>query len=153
MLTAVREIVRLIRTREEGWELLVKAALCRLWFDFYRVSREQGEVRPREGAEAVKRAITFIEEHYTEKLSLADLASASHLSRSEFCRTFRRFTGRTAFSYLQYHRVRRSLALLQNRALSVTDVAGRVGFSGASYYAEIFRRFIGMSPLEYRKKL
>ncbi len=153
MLTTVWEIVRLIRTREEGWELLVKAALCRLWVDFYRVSREQGEVHPGEGAEAVKRAILFIGEHYTEKLSLADLAAASHLSRSEFCRTFRRFTGRTAFSYLQYHRVRKSLALLQNRALSVTDVAERVGFSGASYYAEIFRRFIGMSPLEYRKKL
>ncbi len=153
MLATVREIVHHVRMREEGWELLVKAALCRLWLDFYRISKEQGEVRPAEGAEAVKRAISFIAAHYAEKLSLTELATASHLSRSEFCRTFRRFTGRTAFSYLQYHRVRRSLSLLQDRTLSITDIAERVGFSGASYYAEIFRRFIGMSPLEYRKKL
>ena len=153
MLQAVREIITLMRTRPEGWELLVKAALCRLWLDFYRVSKKQGDVRQNEGAEAIKRAISFIGEHYAEKLSLADLAAASHLSRSEFCRTFRRFTGRTAFSYLQYQRVRKSLKLLQDRALSVTEVAERVGFAGASYYAEIFRRFIGVSPLEYRKKL
>lgn len=153
MLLVVKEIAQIMGAREEGWELLVKAALCRLWHFFYLVGKERGEVRADTGAEAVKRAISFIEAHYAEHLTLAQLAEASHLSRSEFCRTFRRFTGRTAFAYLQYYRVRRSLILLQDHTLSVTDVALQTGFSGASYYAEIFHRFMGVSPLAYRKNV
>ncbi len=152
-LALVAEIVRLMGAREEGWELLTKSAICRLWYFLYIVSKERGAPRVDAGVDAVKRAIFFIEAHYSEKLTLNDLAGASRLSRSEFCRTFHRFTGRTAFSYLQHERIRRSLALLEDRALSVTDVAMQVGFSNASYYAEIFRRYMGISPLAYRKNV
>lgn len=152
MLCAVDELVELVRDRGDGWELLAKAVLCRLWYYFYTRKRSSGEEHTVVGAEAVKRAISFIEAHYTEKLTLADLATAAHLSRSEFCRVFRRFTGRTPFSYLQYHRVRRSLPLLQDRKCSILEISEQMGFAGASYYAEVFRRFMGCAPLEYRKK-
>lgn len=151
LLAAVGEIACLARTRPDGWELLLKAALCRLWYYFY-LRRPVGVEECAIGAEAVKRAISFMEAHYAEKLSLDDLAREAHLSRSEFCRTFRRYTGRTAFEYLQHQRVLRSLVLLREPRCSVLEVALGVGFSGASYYAEIFRRYMGVSPLEWRKK-
>ena len=150
LLAVVAEIGALVAERQEGWELLLKAALCKLWYYFYL--RRPAKTEEGVGAEAVKRALSFIEAHYAEKLTLNDLAGAAHLSRSEFCRTFRRYTGRTAFDYLQYYRVQRSLALLREPSHSVLEAALAVGFSGASYYAEIFRRFIGVSPLEWRKK-
>lgn len=151
LLGVVNEVQQLVSTRPDGWELLLKAALCRLWYHLYL--RRPTEIEERTmGAQAVKRAISFIEAHYAEKLTLDDLAREAHLSRSEFCRIFRRYTGRTAFDYLQYHRVRRSLPLLRENSRSVLEVALAVGFSGASYYAEIFRRFIGVSPLAWRKK-
>jgi transcriptional regulator GlxA family with amidase domain len=93
-----------------------------------------------------------MEEHYAERLTLEQLAQTCNFSRSEFCRIFKRFTGRTPFSYLQHLRVRRSLSLLQDRTLSVTEVAERTGFTGASYYAEIFRRYMNLSPLQYRRE-
>jgi len=83
---------------------------------------------------------------------LESLAEVCCFSRSEFCRIFRRYTGRTPFSYLQHLRVRRSLPLLADPALSVTEVAERTGFAGASYYAEVFRRYMNLSPLQYRKQ-
>ncbi len=151
-LTIIEAISKLLLKKELGWELLAKAQLCRLWVILYgRVADREPTVTDG-GAAAVKAVLSFVEEHYKESLSLEMLARVAKLSRSEFCRTFRRFTGRTAFSYLQYYRVRRSLRLLQDEKLSVTDVADAVGFSGGSYYAEVFRRYIGCSPLEYRKK-
>lgn len=152
-LALIHALSEVILQREVGWELMAKAYLCQLWLTVYARAADWDRSVTDGGADAVKAVLSFIEEHYAEPLSLADFSRVAGVSRSELCRTFRRFTGRTAFSYLQYHRVRRSLALLQEQHLSITDVAEAVGFSGGSYYAEVFRRYIGCSPLAYRKKI
>lgn len=153
LLAAVHELYDFCRAREEGYELLVKAALCRLWHLFYLRVRNREEIVPDRGVQAVKKTIAYMEEHYAEHLTLEELAGVCGFSRSEFCRSFRRITLRTPFTFLQHLRVRRSLPLLEDPALSVTEIAEQVGFSGASYYAEIFRRFMNISPLQYRKKV
>ena len=152
LLAAARELYAVCHAREEGYELLVKAAICRFWRLMYLRVRDREEVVPDRGVQAVKRVIAYMEAHYAEKLTLEELAGVYGLSRSEFCRSFHRITSRTPFSFLQHLRVRRSLPLLRDPALSITEVAERVGFSGASYYAEIFRRFLNVSPLQYRKR-
>ncbi|MBE6702847.1 MAG: AraC family transcriptional regulator [Ruminococcaceae bacterium] len=152
ILSLMWECHRLLAEKQEGYELLVKATLCQLWFQLYMRGKGEESVCPDRGVIAVKTAIAHMEGHYAERLTLEELAEVCNFSRSEFCRIFRRYTGRTPFSYLQHLRVRRSLPLLQDRSLSITEVAERAGFAGASYYAEIFRRYMNMSPLQYRKK-
>lgn len=137
--------------REEGYELLAKSLLCRFWFLLYKRARAEGSGCPDRGVSAVKEAITYMEAHYAERLTLEQIAAVCRFSRSEFCRIFRRYTGRTPFEYLQHLRVRRSLKLLSDPSLSVTEIAERTGFAGASYFAEIFRRYMRISPLQYRK--
>lgn len=149
---AVRGIFALAKERQTGYELLIKARLCLFWYGLYTAAKRQEAVLPDRNAECVKRAIALMEERFAEKLMLDELARACGLSRSEFCRTFRKYTGRTPFEYLQHLRVRRSLAFLAAGELPVTEVAARAGFSGASYYAEVFRRFFRISPTEYRRK-
>jgi transcriptional regulator GlxA family with amidase domain len=56
------------------------------------------------------------------------------------------------FDYLLHFRIRQSLSLLTNETLSITEVALASDFSAASYYGEIFKRLLGMSPGEYRRK-
>ena len=151
-LALLREHCRLMQEKEEGYELLVKANLCRLWHLLYLRAKREDAILPDRGVAAVKNAIAYMESHFHERLTLEQLAEVCSFSRSEFCRIFKRFTGRTPFSYLQHLRVRRSLPLLQDRTLSVTEVAERTGFAGASYYAEVFRRYMNLSPMEYRNK-
>lgn len=153
ILSLMREHKRLMTEREEGYELLVKANLCLLWRLLYLRAKREEPICPDRGVAAVKNAIAYMEGHYADRLTLDQLAEACSFSRSEFCRIFKRYTGRTPFAYLQHLRVRRSLPLLQDRSLSVTEIAERTGFAGASYYAEIFRRYMNVSPLEYRKGL
>jgi transcriptional regulator GlxA family with amidase domain len=52
-----------------------------------------------------------------------------------------------------HFRIRRSLTLLSEDGMSITDVAAAAGFSGASYYGELFKRTTGTSPGEYRRRL
>lgn len=151
ILALMREFYDILAAKEEGYELLAKATLCRLWYLLYHRAKGGESIAPDRGVTAVKTVIVYMESHFAERLTLEQLAEVCNFSRSEFCRIFHRITGRTPFTYLQHLRVRRSLPLLQDRALSVTEIAERTGFSGASYYAEVFRRFMGMSPLQYRK--
>ena len=132
LLASVHRLYDLRRGGEDGYELLFKAELCVFWHLLYGAAKKNETVTADRGATAIKRALTYMEMHYAERISLADLSGACGLSRSEFCRVFHRFTGRTPFTYLQHLRVRRSLTLLQDRALSITEIAERTGLSTAT---------------------
>ena len=152
LLLLLSEIFSLQTGGENGRELLVKAALLRLWYYLCQAADTAIDAPAEKGVAAVKQAIDYMEAQFSAKLTLLDIAHSCGLSRSEFCRVFHRFTGRTPFAYLQQLRVRHSLPLLESNVYSITEIAERCGFAGASYYAEIFRRFMGTSPLAYRKQ-
>ncbi|AEF85972.1 transcriptional regulator, AraC family [Treponema primitia ZAS-2] len=101
----------------------------------------------------LKRMISFINEHYSEKVGLDDIAAAGRVCRSKCCLLFKQTLHQTVFEYLLNLRVRRSLNLLSNENVSITEVALISGFSKTSYYGEIFKRVIGISPGKYRRKL
>jgi YesN/AraC family two-component response regulator len=101
----------------------------------------------------MQRALTFIADHFTDALSLDDVARAARLSRYHFCRLFRQETGMTFLEYLRGVRVRRAKALLADRHLRITEVAYGVGFSDLSHFDRTFRKIVGLSPSEYRASL
>lgn len=65
---------------------------------------------------------------------------------------FKKIVGMTPFSYLLQYRLRKSIELLRNGELSITEIAGDTGFSTVSYYIEKFKEYTGYSPHVYRKK-
>jgi AraC-like DNA-binding protein len=101
---------------------------------------------------AVKRMIRFIQRNYREKITLDDIARAGLVCKSKCCGIFKQSLRTSAFDYLLRFRVRQSLGLLTNETASVTEAAYASGFSAASYYGEIFKRILGMSPGEYRRR-
>jgi AraC-like DNA-binding protein len=101
----------------------------------------------------VKRMLSFIQKNYAEKITLDDIAKAGGVCRSKCCFLFKQTLHQSVFEYLLNFRVRQSFGLLSNEEISITDVATAVGFSGTSYYGEIFKRIAGISPGKYRQKL
>jgi transcriptional regulator GlxA family with amidase domain len=83
-------------------------------------------------------------------LSLDELADRAAMSPRTLSRRFREETGSTPLQWLIGARVRRAQALLETSALSVEQVAAEVGFESASTLREHFRRWVGVSPKEYR---
>jgi len=101
--------------------------------------------------ERIREIMEYIQKHYAEKITLEDLASQIHLCKSESCRLFKRYMNESMFDYLLSYRVERSLELLRQSGLDVTQIAGQVGFANPGYYSRIFKRKMGCAPLEYRK--
>lgn len=148
------DVYNAIRNRTDGWELTVKGYLCHLWGLLYREAKKS-TAAPSEASTSVariKKAIRYMNENYASKLTLEDMAGACNLSKSEFCRCFKRITRQTAFEYLMDLRIRKSVRLLEGEGLSVTETALASGFSSSSYYTEVFRRYMNCTPREYLRR-
>ena len=97
-----------------------------------------------------KNMVGFIQKNYKKKISLAEIAASGAVGESKCCRLFAKYFSQSPNQYLNQYRLNKSLDLLLNTDLPITEIALCTGFSGASYYAEMFRRWMGKSPREYR---
>ena len=97
--------------------------------------------------------VYYIQKHYAEKVTIADICRAGRVGSSTCYDLFKKQMDTTPLNYLTMYRLEKSLELLQNPGLSVTDIAYATGFSGASYFAESFRKIYHLSPTEYRARM
>lgn len=121
---------------------------------YRHISLKKGPVG-KESAELVslRRMIHYVEEHSTEAITVDQIAAAGMCCRSKCSALFRAYLYDTPAAYTTKLRLRKSLTALLDSDESVTEIAYACGFGGTSYYCETFRRYYGMSPLQYRKKL
>jgi AraC-like DNA-binding protein len=98
------------------------------------------------------RAISFVEENLSEKISLREVAQLCGLGPFQFSRAFKHDLGTTFREFLIQRRINRALQLFGNPRASVTEVAFAAGFNDLSYFARVFRRFTGVSPSFYRQE-
>ncbi|MCM1124840.1 MAG: AraC family transcriptional regulator [Lachnospiraceae bacterium] len=101
---------------------------------------------------SLKNMITYVEEHLAERLTLDDIALAGACCKSRCSYIFKKYLRDTPISYITKLRLRKSLVSLLKTDSGVTDIAYECGFGGASYYCEIFRKYYGISPLQYKKE-
>ncbi|WP_210520271.1 AraC family transcriptional regulator [Hymenobacter terricola] len=98
----------------------------------------------------LQQAYGHIEQHYTEPITVQQMADLTFLTVPAFCRYFKRMTGQTLTGLLQEYRISQArLLLLQGRP--VTEVSLATGFNNLSHFNRTFRRLTGQSPSEYRK--
>jgi AraC-like DNA-binding protein len=99
----------------------------------------------------VSLVINFMLENLKNKLSLKQLAKEVKLSDSYFSRLFLSRTGFPPIEYFNQLRIQHSCRLLDNKMLSIADVAREVGFDDQFYFSRLFRKVMNQSPREYRK--
>ena len=97
-------------------------------------------------------AIDYIRDHCAENISCAIVADALHISVSTLSKLFKANTGYTFLEYLTLHRIRRSMALLEETDLKTYQIAGMVGYQDPRYFSDIFKRIVGMTPTQYRNQ-
>lgn len=98
----------------------------------------------------VTKATQYIRAHYAEPITLDELANYLALNKSYFCTIFKKVTKHSFSAYLNMVRINESKKLLMETSLSMLDIALSVGFSSASYFNTTFKKYVGMTPLEYR---
>lgn len=99
----------------------------------------------------LKEMIGYIHEHYKEKISLEDICFAGGVGKTMGTSIFNEYVNKTPGEFLKDYRIHKSIKLLKETDLTVTEICYETGFSGASYFAETFKKNMGISPLEYRK--
>ncbi|WP_347280014.1 AraC family transcriptional regulator [Leptolyngbya sp. FACHB-8] len=98
----------------------------------------------------LKRALDYINEHLSENVSLAVIATELGMSQFYFCRLFKQSTGITPHAYLMQQRVELSKQLLKSGKRTINDIALACGFANSSHFAKCFRRYTGVSPKQFR---
>lgn len=98
-----------------------------------------------------KDILNYIEEYYTEQISLEDMARISGLSSRYFCRFFRKMTQSTPMEYLNFFRIECACEQLSETQISVTEVAFNCGFNDLSYFIKVFHKAKGLTPKKYKE--
>jgi signal transduction histidine kinase/DNA-binding LacI/PurR family transcriptional regulator/AraC-like DNA-binding protein/response regulator of citrate/malate metabolism len=98
----------------------------------------------------VRKAMAAIHEHYTEPISLKDVARSVGISKEYLARCFQQETGLTLVTYLNRYRIGQAKARLEAGEQNLTEIALEVGFSSEPYFSRVFRQEVGMSPSAYR---
>lgn len=139
---------------EKSAPLKIQNMFLNIWIHLYEnISYENSPKTQNTDLSVLKNMIGFIQRNYAVKISLAEIAAAGAVGQSKCCKVFAKYIGQTPNVYLTGYRLNKSIELLKNTDMSMTEIADAVGFGGSSYYAETFRKWRGKSPSEYRKKL
>lgn len=94
----------------------------------------------------------YLKENLSRNISRTEASKMLHLNEDYFSRLFKKYTGTTYKDYIMELRIGQAKHLLAKSCLSVSIIAGKVGYDNFSYFSTIFRKMTGMSPQEYRQQ-
>jgi len=129
---------------------MVRALFHQLVIVICRNYRARGRKIPHR--KEVAEAIAFIEQHYHEDITIAQIVKASGLSHAQFHRLFRKEIGFHSNWYLRQVRVNHAAILLRDTDQSITEIGFAVGFNDSNYFTQAFKRALGATPRAYRKE-
>lgn len=117
---------------------------------YYETLPERFYLDTQSSRQAVLLGIRYLEENFTEQLSLEEIARRCALSKSCFSRQFRAITGTTFGSYLNRCRINRAMEYLR-KDYKITGIYGLCGYNDFSTFYRNFKKFTGLSPEQYRQ--
>lgn len=98
--------------------------------------------------DTLREIISWTEEHFTEKISLEEVAEKVGYNKHYFCNKFKAATGETYLQYLNNLRIFHACKLLK-RGYSLNDICDKCGFENMSYFIQLFKKIVGTTPKQY----
>ncbi len=101
--------------------------------------------------EVIRLAKEYLDKNLSRPLEVEDLAGHLGYSGTWILKIFRNAVGVPPAQYLRRRRIEKAQSLLQDRKLSITDIAFRCGFSSSQHFSQVFRKYTGQTPRQSRK--
>ena len=95
--------------------------------------------------------ISYIDEHFREKIYIEELSAMINVSPDYFTKMFKESIGKTPIDYINGMRVNSAMELLCSTDMAMSDIADSIGFCNPNYFHKIFKQYMDVSPLAYRK--
>ena len=137
-----------------GYEMRLQAMLTDIWLRLVEQVQPPQICPPRSaGDEKMKQMMVYINLHYAEPVSVAEIAAAGFCSERECYRTFQECLHTTPVAYIRTVRLQAACKLLMETDTPVTEIAQNCGLGSSSYFGRMLRQETGLSPLAYRAKM
>ncbi len=153
LLNTIRESFQLFED-DFGYEIKLRGVLSDIWLQLLSMSRPMLDEK---GAydkinDKVKLMMIYIHEHYSEKISISEIASAAFSSERECFRAFHDCLHTTPVDYIKRYRLQIACHMLAKSRETITFISHACGLGSSSYFGKVFREYIGCTPIEYRHK-
>lgn len=116
---------------------------------YYQEQPESLNIATKQNREQVMYCIDYILHNYSENFSVSEMAKRSAMSKSVFCKLFKKISGKTFNDYVNYAKILKAKELLKKGCL-VTDVSILVGYNDFSTFYRNFKKLTGKSPKNYK---
>ncbi len=156
LIARILEAIEYYEKKPFGYEFEIRNCLSGFWYHFFEDTAEIRKNSHRKSDASMERCrlmISYIMEHFAEKVELKDIAEAANISQRECSRCFQKNFGTSPVEYLNEHRIRMASKMLAQGADSITDISENCGFSSVSYFGKLFREIMKCTPREYRRKI
>lgn len=106
-----------------------------------------------ESARTIREIVRFLDEHYFEDISLIDVATRFFMDPSYLSKLFKTETDENFIEYLTRKRMEKACELLSAEERKINEVAELVGYENQRYFSQVFKKFTGRTPSEYRETM
>lgn len=144
------EVISELQTKQPAYELICVSKLFHIISLLIRKSEKELTLHGRY-FDKISCVIQKMNKEYDHDDSLDDYAKMCNMSKYHFLRIFKTITGTTPFEYRNHIRLDHAKEQLLDTTLSVNEIGENVGYSSATYFCDVFKKKMGMSPSLYRK--
>ena len=151
MADLIAEIIEINEEKKLGYQLRTRIFLLELIERFLQEdSLQQANITGTTGMQ--RELLAYIQEHYTEKITLFMLAQEFHLSEKYISWYFKEHFHISFMQYVSHLRMTRAKNLLFNTEQSITEIAYSCGYPSVNYFIRSFKEIHSITPLQYRKQ-
>lgn len=153
----ILQLMKLSLEQTDGWYISCKLLLLHLLFRMYdrkmfQIADEMLSAADKLKIDRYKKLVSYMEEHYSEPVSLQELADVISCNPQYLCRFFKEITGTSPVQYLISCRVEHACTLLLETTRPILDISLDCGFENVSYFIRKFKELKGCTPKEYRNR-
>lgn len=146
-----REMIQELQLCRANYEELLSLTLMRFFIMINRFI-DEGKKSGSDIQNEIERATHYFNENYNKPINIDEYAASRHISTCWFIRSFKQILKVTPMQYILSLRMANAQSLLETTEDSISEIAEAVGYDNPLYFSRIFRKNIGVSPSEYRKR-
>lgn len=149
----VRMIFEEMGKKRPFYQEIVKSLATSLVLTLARANKDEKSKNLKIGnGMQLDHAVEFVEANYARNFKISELAAACHMSETHFRRVFQERMNMTPVEYINFVRIKKACELIDKTDISMEEVAEKVGFVTPSTFNRNFRRIIGTSPYQWKKR-